>query len=141
MTADLLLSFDEFSNIINGELRKTKETRYSINPSTLEHNPPVPVSSSNDVDEAVVHGRNAFKTWSKIPLSARQDAVIALAAGLQSLKSDFARLLVREQGKPVSGPFCLYGQAKTGIEDFPIANYLGISSGLPKTKSMPPVTG
>uniref|UniRef100_A0A8H7KA23 aldehyde dehydrogenase (NAD(+)) n=1 Tax=Bionectria ochroleuca TaxID=29856 RepID=A0A8H7KA23_BIOOC len=101
MTADLLLSFDEFSNIINGELRKTKETRYSINPSTLEHNPPVPVSSSNDVDEAVVHGRNAFKTWSKIPLSGRQDAVIALAAGLQSLKSDFARLLVREQGKPL----------------------------------------
>ncbi|CAI6089460.1 unnamed protein product [Clonostachys chloroleuca] len=101
MTADSLLSFDEFSNIINGELRKTKETRYSINPSTLEHNPPVPVSSSNDVDEAVVHARNAFKTWSKIPLSARQDAVIALAAGLQLLKSDFARLLVREQGKPL----------------------------------------
>lgn len=107
MTANPLLTFDEFSNIINGELRKTKETRYSINPSTLEHNPPVPVSSLNDVDEAVGHARNAFKTWSRIPLSARQDAVIALAAGLHSLKSDFAHLLVKEQGKPVRESFFL----------------------------------
>ncbi|VUC30186.1 unnamed protein product [Clonostachys rosea] len=101
MTADSLLTFDEFSNIINGELRKTKQARYSINPSTLEHNPPVPVSSLDDVDEAVGHARNAFKSWSKIPLSARREAVVALAAGLHSLKSDFAHLLVREQGKPL----------------------------------------
>jgi acyl-CoA reductase-like NAD-dependent aldehyde dehydrogenase len=95
------LDFNEFYNVLDGQLVKTKNTRQSLNPSTLEPNPEVPVSTIEDVDAAVRFARVAAAQWVKVPLTERQQAVLNFAQGLRAEKDGFA-MLTREQGKPVS---------------------------------------
>lgn len=96
------LDFTTFSNIINGKPSQTTETRHSINPSTLEENPEVPVSTKQDVDDAVDAARTAAELWGDVPVADRQKAVLAYADALDAVKDDFAKMLTKEQGKPVS---------------------------------------
>ncbi|KAF2789706.1 aldehyde dehydrogenase [Melanomma pulvis-pyrius CBS 109.77] len=96
-----ILKFDEFFNIINGGLIGTDETRRGINPSTLEENADVPVSTKKDVDDAVRFAREAAEVWAETPITQRQQAVTKFADALRSLKDDFAKMLVKEQGKPL----------------------------------------
>lgn len=96
--------FSDFKNTINGKLTTTKETRHGINPATGKPNPPVPVSTQEDVDAAVSAGKEAFKSWSQTDFAERKKAVLALADALEKHSADFAKLLTMEQGKPVSPP-------------------------------------
>lgn len=91
-----------FYNTINNESKRTPTTRHGINPATEEPNLDVPVSTKEDVDDAVSHARTAFKKWSKVPIEERRAAILAFADALASHKDEFARLLVTEQGKPLS---------------------------------------
>lgn len=102
MASQLPLSFSAFHNIIDGKLERTKETRHGINPSTLEANPGVPVSTRHDVDRAVQAARRAFASWSRTPIEERRAAVIAFSEALASYTDVFARMLTKEQGRPVS---------------------------------------
>lgn len=96
-----LLDFENFSNVLGGELVKTKSTRQSVNPSTLEPNPDVPVSLAEEVDLAVKHGKAAAALWRNVPIEERRQRVIDFANGLRALREEFALLLTKEQGKPV----------------------------------------
>lgn len=96
------LDFTTFHNVINGKLVSTAKTTHNINPSTLEANPEVPVSTLNDVNEAVAHARTAAKKWATVPVAERQQAVRNFAAALGENADDFAHMLTKEQGKPVS---------------------------------------
>lgn len=100
--SDPTLGFTEFYNVVNGKLERTKETRHSLNPSTLDENPLVPVSTQKDVDRAVQAAKIAAESWAAVPYKERQKAVARFADGLQALKSSFAVMLTSEQGKPVS---------------------------------------
>ena len=60
------VQFETFSNIINGELSSTSETRHGINPSNKKPNWEVPVATPEDLDRAVKAGKAAFKKWSKV---------------------------------------------------------------------------
>lgn len=91
-----------FYNTINGKLVPTKETRHGINPATGTPNPEVPVSTPQDVDDAVAAAQEAFKTWSQTPYSKRKEALLALADAIEKYTDDFTKLLTQEQGKPVS---------------------------------------
>jgi len=86
------LDFRTFRNVINGRLTKTVETRHGINPSTLESNPEVPVSTREDVDEAVRYARQASQSWAEVPLAERQQAVIRFAAALKVQEKEFAAM-------------------------------------------------
>ena len=97
------LDWTSFKNVINGKLTTTSKTRCSINPSTLEENPQVPVSTEKDVDDAVAAAKAAQIKWADVPVQERQKAVRDFAAALKHEKKDFAEQLVKEQGKPVSG--------------------------------------
>ena len=94
--------FKTFSNVINNELTSTSKTRHNINPATLEPNPEVPVSTQEDVDNAVSAARKAFKPWSRVPAEERKKKLVAFADGILEYKEKFARLLTLEQGKPLS---------------------------------------
>jgi len=83
-------------------LTSTSKTRHNINPATTEPNAEVPVSTQQDVDNAVSAARTAFKGWSRTPIEKRREALIAFADAIASYKEDFARLLTMEQGKPLS---------------------------------------
>jgi acyl-CoA reductase-like NAD-dependent aldehyde dehydrogenase len=101
------LDFINFSNVINGNLAKTKSTRHSLNPSTLEANPEVPLSTIDDVNEAIGYAKAAAKLWADEPIVKRQQAVIDFANGLLALKDEFATMLTKEQGKPVRNIFSI----------------------------------
>jgi acyl-CoA reductase-like NAD-dependent aldehyde dehydrogenase len=94
--------FENFQNIINGEKTSTTERRHGINPATGEPNPDVPVAIKEDVDRAVVAAQEAFKTWIDVPFDERRKALLAYADAIEEYVADFAKLLVQEQGKPVS---------------------------------------
>ena len=95
------LDWSTFHNTINGKPSLTKQTRHGINPATREPNPEVPVSTPADVDAAVTAARAAFKTWSKVPLEERKKLVNDFADLIMVHKDEFAKMLVKEQGKPV----------------------------------------
>lgn len=95
------LRFDEFYNVINGELAKTNKSIHGTNPSTLGRNPDVPLSTQEDVDKAVRAARTAAAEWEIVPLADRQQAVLDFANALHEHREDFALMLTKEQGKPV----------------------------------------
>uniref|UniRef100_A0A0D2XIW5 Aldehyde dehydrogenase domain-containing protein n=1 Tax=Fusarium oxysporum (strain Fo5176) TaxID=660025 RepID=A0A0D2XIW5_FUSOF len=94
------LNFTEFFNVIDGKLKTTKETSQGVNPSTLEKNPPVPVSTREDVDRAV-QAKKASEVWAEVPYKERQALVAKFADSIDLIKEDLAVLLTKEQGKPL----------------------------------------
>jgi acyl-CoA reductase-like NAD-dependent aldehyde dehydrogenase len=97
------LDFTKFQNVINGKLVDTEKTRNTVNPSTLEELPPVPVATPEDVDAAVEAAKKAQESWANVPWAERQKAVNDFASAVEDLSADFTRMLTTEQGKPVSG--------------------------------------
>lgn len=98
------IDFKTFANIINGKLVPASDgaTRHGINPATKKANPPIPVATKQDLDNAVEAGRAAFKKWAKTSVQERRDALLKYADALKNHGEDFAQLLTMEQGKPVS---------------------------------------
>lgn len=96
------LSWDTFTNIIDGKAATTKNTRNAINPATEEPSSTVPVATEEDVDRAMEAAERAFGQWAAVPYAKRQQAVKDYADALEAEKENFAALLTREQGKPVS---------------------------------------
>lgn len=88
-----------FHNIINGKLTTTAETRHSVNPATGEPNAQVPVSSQEDLDNAVAAAKQAYKAWSKSTFEERRKKLHAYADILETYRDDFVSLLIAEQGK------------------------------------------
>lgn len=95
------VDFDTFSNVINGKLVSTPETRHGINPATKKPLPAVPVATKRDVDTAVEAGKEAFKTWSRTPIEERREAILKFAEAYKAQIDDFGKMLTTEQGKPV----------------------------------------
>jgi hypothetical protein len=96
------LTFTLFENVINGQLSDTERTRHTVNPSTLEVNPDVPVCTQHDVDRAVTAAQEAAEPWAEISWSERRKAVEAFADALEAHVTEFGHILVREMGLPVS---------------------------------------
>ncbi|KAI0847490.1 aldehyde dehydrogenase [Daldinia vernicosa] len=97
------LDFDIFYNVIDGELSSTQNNvRYGINPFTLENNPAVPVISLHDVNRAVEAAERAAKLWAKVPWDERVSAIGEYANAVEGKAEDFARLLMKETGKPIN---------------------------------------
>ncbi|KAH7346225.1 putative aldehyde dehydrogenase [Rhexocercosporidium sp. MPI-PUGE-AT-0058] len=95
------LSWDTFSNTIDGKADNAKNSRHGINPATEENSSTVPVATEEDVDRAMVAAKKAFKTWAAVPYAERQKAVLAFADALEAEKEGFSKLLTKEQGKPI----------------------------------------
>lgn len=95
------LDFTKFYNVIDGKLTTTEKTRHTINPSTLEENPEVPISTQEDVDKAVAAAKRAEETWSQVPWAKRREAIEGFATALEALDKEFADILVKEMGIPV----------------------------------------
>lgn len=61
----------------------------------------MPVSTQEDVDNAVKHARAAFRSWADTPMQKRAEAIQAFADAILGYRDDFAKMLVKEQGKPL----------------------------------------
>jgi len=96
------LDFTTFHNVIDGRLVGTAKTRHTIGPSTLEQNPPLPLSTAEDVDKTVAAAQKAAKQWAQVHWDERKKALEGFIEALESHAEDFAQMLNKEQGKPVS---------------------------------------
>lgn len=99
------LDFTTFHNVIDGKLENTAEKRTTTNPSSLETNPEVPLSTQVDVDKAIQAAQKASKQWAAVPWSERKKALEDFTAEFESLSEEFSKALVWEHGKPVRTRF------------------------------------
>ncbi|KZL84187.1 aldehyde dehydrogenase-like protein [Colletotrichum incanum] len=89
-------------NIINGNFESTSETRHSVDPATEEPLYKVPVATKEQLDTAVHHARNAFKSWSKMTHEERSILIVAYADAIEKNRESLENLQTMEQGKPLA---------------------------------------
>ena len=89
--------------LINGRLvaAEAGATKKVINPSTGEAFASVADASINDLNAAVAAGKEAFKTWRKVPFRERADCLKRFGEELQQRAQEFSEALTLEQGKPL----------------------------------------
>ena len=95
------ISWDEFSNTVDGKSRGSKEKHHGTNPATAEQLWPVPIGTKQDVDDAVVSASKAFETWSEIPIEKRKETLKKFQEHYLSYADELIDLLCAETGKPV----------------------------------------
>ncbi|UZW56406.1 aldehyde dehydrogenase family protein [Sphingobium sp. JS3065] len=87
--------------MIDGQLVNGCSTLDVVDPAT---GLPFEVCARADeaqLEEAIAAARRAYPEWSRRPYSDRRKCIGELAAQLERRKDEFARLLTREQGKPL----------------------------------------
>jgi succinate-semialdehyde dehydrogenase/glutarate-semialdehyde dehydrogenase len=73
----------------------------SINPYTEEVMKEFDLMTEEEINEQVGESRQAFKTWSELPVSERAALLKKLGAHLRTDKRKYAELITREMGKPI----------------------------------------
>lgn len=88
--------------LIDGRLVDGATTMPVVNPATGESFAHAPCADLAQLNAAVSAAKAAFPAWSKRPVSERRELLIALSNALEERIQEFAGLLTREQGKPLS---------------------------------------
>ncbi|MCM3586586.1 CoA-acylating methylmalonate-semialdehyde dehydrogenase [Mesobacillus maritimus] len=102
-------------NFVNGQWVESKTEKYDIvpNPATGEELARVPISTREDLDEAVQVAKEAFKTWSKTPVPRRARILFKYQQLLVENWDELATLITKENGKSFKEA---YGEVQRGIE-------------------------
>ncbi|UKZ83956.1 hypothetical protein TrVFT333_011771 [Trichoderma virens FT-333] len=87
-------------NIINGEFVPTAKTRHSIDPATEQPLFPAPLATREDLDAAVKHASDAFKTWSQTTFEERAKLMLEYADAIEENREELEKLDTMESGKP-----------------------------------------
>lgn len=103
------------SNFVNGQWVKSKTDRYDEvpNPATGEILAEVPISTTEDLEEAVAVAKEAFKTWKKTPVPQRARILFNYQQLLVKHWDELAKLITLENGKNYTEA---YGEVLRGIE-------------------------
>ncbi|PFG12249.1 CoA-acylating methylmalonate-semialdehyde dehydrogenase [Bacillus sp. es.036] len=102
-------------NYINGKWVDAKTTQFQTvpNPATGEELAQVPISTREDLDDAVNVAKAAFKTWSKTPVPKRARILFKYQQLLVDNWDELAQLLTKENGKSFKEA---QGEVQRGIE-------------------------
>ncbi len=102
-------------NFINGNWVEAKTSTYQPipNPATGEIVAEVPISSQEDVNEAVLVAKETFKTWSKMPVPKRARILFNYQQLLVKHWDELAQLITIENGKSYKEA---HGEVLRGIE-------------------------
>lgn len=102
-------------NWINGEWVESKSTKTEpvYNPANNEVLAQVPISTREDLDQAVSIAKEAFKSWSKTPVPKRARILFKYQQLLVNNWEELAEIVTRENGKSLSEA---YGEVQRGIE-------------------------
>ncbi|WEG17180.1 CoA-acylating methylmalonate-semialdehyde dehydrogenase [Alkalihalophilus pseudofirmus] len=105
----------ELKNYINGEwvASNGKDTLEVPNPATGEILASVPISTKEDVDQAVKAANVAFKKWKNVPVPKRARILFKYHTLLTDQHEELAKLIVQENGKAFKEA---YGEVQRGIE-------------------------
>ncbi|MDQ0028419.1 aldehyde dehydrogenase family protein [Arthrobacter bambusae] len=82
----------------------TGETRTILDPATGSPVGQAPVHTVEDLDAAVAAAAAAQPAWAALGHDARSAALLKAADAVERSAEELARLLSREQGKPLNGP-------------------------------------
>ncbi|MEO5320823.1 aldehyde dehydrogenase family protein [Arthrobacter sp. CC3] len=82
----------------------TGETRTILDPATGEPVGEAPVHSVEDLEAAIAAAAAAQPAWAALGHDARSAALLKAADAVERSAEELARLLSREQGKPLNGP-------------------------------------
>lgn len=110
----------KIKNYINGQWVESKTQTYEAvyNPATEEVLCQVPLSTKEDLDDAVKAAHEAFKTWSKIPVPKRARILFKYQQLIIEHKRELAELITKENGKNLSEAL---GEVQRGIENVEFA--------------------
>jgi malonate-semialdehyde dehydrogenase (acetylating)/methylmalonate-semialdehyde dehydrogenase len=88
-------------NFINGKWMEAQTSQYEqvINPATGEVIANVPLSSRQDIEQAVVASREAFEAWRETSITERSRLMFKLHALLLEHQEELAELITKENGK------------------------------------------
>jgi malonate-semialdehyde dehydrogenase (acetylating) / methylmalonate-semialdehyde dehydrogenase len=102
-------------NFINGKWVDAKTDHYQSvpNPATGEELAQVPISTRQDVDDAVHTAKEAFKSWSRTPVPKRARILFKYQQLLVDNWDELAKLITEENGKSFKEA---YGEVQRGIE-------------------------
>lgn len=102
-------------NYINGEWvsSNSEQTLDVLNPATNEILAMVPVSTKEDVNQAVAAAKEAFKSWKNVPVPKRARILFKFHTLLSDNHEELAKLIVQENGKAFKEA---YGEVQRGIE-------------------------
>lgn len=94
----------KLKNFINGELVDPAEgaTEEVVNPATGEQIAEAPLSTAEDVDQAVKAARAAFDEWSTKPPMERSRALLQMADLIEERGEEISDLESADAGKPRS---------------------------------------
>ena len=102
-------------NFVNGQWVHSTATEYLDvpNPATGEVLARVPVSTKEDVEQAVQAAKLAFETWRKVPVPKRARILFKYHQLLSDNHEELAKMLVMENGKSYKEA---HGEVLRGIE-------------------------
>lgn len=87
-------------NFIHGRwIERDLGTRPVINPATGEELAKVPLSTKDEVDEAVRSAKQAQKEWALVPAPKRAEYLYEIGYKLKEKKEHLAQILTKEMGK------------------------------------------
>jgi malonate-semialdehyde dehydrogenase (acetylating) / methylmalonate-semialdehyde dehydrogenase len=118
--AQVLLKVEKLKNYINGEWVESKATQYEdvYDPATKEIIAQVPLSTKEDVNEAVKMAAKAFEAWKDVPVQKRARILFNYQQLLQKNKEELARIITIENGKNLTEAL---GEVGRGIENVEFA--------------------
>lgn len=98
------MTIKTYTNTINGQAVGAAQTFDSYNPATGEVLGKVPMSTKEQVLEAVAAAKAAQPQWAALADNERQAYLMKMAKVLEDNLDYLARLVTQEQGKPLAGP-------------------------------------
>jgi malonate-semialdehyde dehydrogenase (acetylating) / methylmalonate-semialdehyde dehydrogenase len=116
----VLINVKKLKNYINGEWIESNTTKYEdvYNPATKEVVAQVPLSTKEELDQAVAVAAEAFKTWSRVPVPRRSKILFKFQNLLIENQAELARLITLENGKNLKEAL---GEVGRGIENVEFA--------------------
>jgi acyl-CoA reductase-like NAD-dependent aldehyde dehydrogenase len=105
----------DFAMTIGGALEASSGSIPVINPADGKVFASAPDASREQLDRAVIAAQTAYVTWRSTPLAARRKFMNAAADIIEPEIESLARLLTREQGKPVEAAV---GELKQAVQWF-----------------------
>jgi aminomuconate-semialdehyde/2-hydroxymuconate-6-semialdehyde dehydrogenase len=94
---------EKILNYINGELVPPASAQWldNYNPAIGKVYSQIPDSDSKDIENAVLAAKNAFLSWSTMPLAERSNILLKIAEGVDREFESLAKAESDDNGKPV----------------------------------------
>lgn len=113
--SNALVTEKKLSNFINGEWVVAKQDQFAavMNPANGEKLIDVPLSSKDDVDQAVKAAKKAQKEWALVPAPQRAEVLYQVGYIMKERKEHLSQILTMENGKVIEEA---RGEVQEGID-------------------------